>query len=98
MKTKLPFLSKFPMLFAFGSLAVFVISCGSYQNSSYYDNDGVYGNYDRNDNEVINQYSEENLQKGIDIVEQSIKEVCEAESTIPSDDDYFDTVYQTAAK
>ena len=30
----------------FGGLIAFVVSsCGSYQNSSYYDNDGVYGVY-----------------------------------------------------
>src|SRR5690606_16921161 len=64
MKTKLPILSKIPMLFALGMLAMFVVSCGSYQNSSYYDNDGVYGNYDRNNDEVPNKYSEENFQDG----------------------------------
>ena len=26
----------------FGFLAMVITSCGSYQNSSYYDNDGVY--------------------------------------------------------
>ena len=64
MKTKLPILRKIPMLFALGTLVFVVFSCGSYQNSSYYDNDGVYGNYDRNNDQVTNQYSEENLQNG----------------------------------
>ena len=27
----------------FGLLGVTIISCGSYQNKSYYDNDGIYG-------------------------------------------------------
>lgn len=40
---------------------------------------------------------QENLAKGIDIVEQAIKEVCAAESSIPEDNDYFDTVYQHSA-
>lgn len=35
--------------------------------------------------------SEENLKKGIDIVEQSIKEVC-AKEDIPEDKDYFDDI------
>lgn len=64
MKTKLPILSKIPALFALGTLAITVVSCSSYQNSSYYDNDGVYGNYERNDNDVVNQYSEENIENG----------------------------------
>ncbi|PHZ84578.1 diaminobutyrate--2-oxoglutarate transaminase [Paremcibacter congregatus] len=33
--------------------------------------------------------SEENLKKGLDIVEQAIKEVCAAESSIPEEHDYF---------
>lgn len=36
---------------------------------------------------------QENLKKGIDIVEQAIKDVCAAENNIPEDKDYFDTVY-----
>ncbi len=40
---------------------------------------------------------QENLAKGIDIVEQAIKEVCAAENSIPEDNDYFDTVYQHSA-
>lgn len=38
----------------FGLIAVVVSSCGSYQNSSYYDNDGVYGN-SQNKREVSNK-------------------------------------------
>ena len=34
--------------------------------------------------------SDENLKKGIDIVEQAIKEVCANEATIPEEIDYFD--------
>lgn len=36
--------------------------------------------------------SDENLAKGIDIVEQAIKEVCAKEESIPEDNDYFDQV------
>lgn len=41
--------------------------------------------------------SEASLAKGIDIVEQAIKEVCASENNIPEDTDYFDTVYQQQA-
>lgn len=34
--------------------------------------------------------SDENLKKGIDIVEQAIKEVCAREDSIPEESDYFD--------
>ncbi|EAR60185.1 diaminobutyrate--2-oxoglutarate transaminase [Neptuniibacter caesariensis] len=40
---------------------------------------------------------QENLAKGIDIVEQAIKDVCDAENTIPEDNDYFDAVYHQSA-
>ncbi len=36
--------------------------------------------------------SDENLKKGLDVVEQGIKEVCAKESEIPEDNDYFDQV------
>lgn len=36
--------------------------------------------------------SDENLKKGIDIVEAAIKEVCAKEDSIPEDTDYFDDV------
>lgn len=37
--------------------------------------------------------SKENLKKGIDIVEQSIKEICAKEDSIPEESDYFDNVH-----
>ncbi len=37
-----------------GLVAIVVSSCGSYQNSSYYDSDGVYGN-SQNKREVTNR-------------------------------------------
>lgn len=44
MKTKFLPLVNWPVYFVFGSIFFSLYSCGSYQNSSYYDNDGVYGN------------------------------------------------------
>lgn len=44
----------------FGLVGLLASSCGSYQNSSYYDNDGVYGS-DRPRTETVNKYSEENV-------------------------------------
>lgn len=41
--------------------------------------------------------SQENLAKGIDIVENAIKELCASESEIPETSDYFDTVYLQSA-
>ena len=37
--------------------------------------------------------SDDNLRKGIDIVEQAIKEVCAKESTIPEEVDFFDNLH-----
>ncbi|AOW10963.1 hypothetical protein [Flavobacterium gilvum] len=42
MKTKTLITRKRPLYFLLGFLGLAVTSCGSYQNSSYYDNDGVY--------------------------------------------------------
>ena len=44
----------------FGFLTIFISSCGSYQNSSYYDNDGVYGNSQSNRKEVTTNNSQSN--------------------------------------
>lgn len=62
MRTNLPFLRKIHLFSVFGILSTLVISCGSYQNTSYYDNDGVYGSYERPTTEVNNQYSEQNIE------------------------------------
>lgn len=64
MKTKLPFFSRFSVVLLTGFASLLVVSCGSYQNSSYYDNDGIYGDYERSNTPVQNKYSEENLQNG----------------------------------
>lgn len=40
---------------------------------------------------------EDNLKKGIDIVEQSIKEICAKESSIPQEKNYFEAEYKMAS-
>ncbi|MCL9769830.1 hypothetical protein NAT47_05315 [Flavobacterium sp. HXWNR69] len=62
MKTYYLYTQKNAIFTLFGLLAVITTSCGSYQNSSYYDNDGVYGS-ERPSNQVENKYSEQNLEK-----------------------------------
>ena len=42
MKTILQFTKKSTNYLVIGSLLLLISSCGSYQNKSYYDNDGVY--------------------------------------------------------
>ena len=42
--------------------------------------------------------SEDNLKRGIDILEQSIKEVCEKADDIPAEQDYFDADYTPQLK
>jgi uncharacterized membrane protein YgcG len=59
MKSKLPIFRNFGLFSLIGSLSLFVISCGSYQNSSFYDNDGIYGSSERPNNPT-NQYQEQN--------------------------------------
>ena len=54
----------------FGLLALVTTSCGSYQNSSYYDNDGVYGTTDRTNQQVVNKYSEANMEKSNEYTQQ----------------------------
>ncbi len=46
MKTNIFSPRKTTFYFLVGSLSILVASCGSYQNSSYYDTDGIYGNTD----------------------------------------------------
>ncbi|ESU24074.1 hypothetical protein FSS13T_20430 [Flavobacterium saliperosum S13] len=47
----------------FGLVGLLASSCGSYQNASYYDNDGVYGSSERPRTQTENKYSEENLEQ-----------------------------------
>src|SRR3970040_2501575 len=44
MKTNIFFSRNAALYSLIGFLSLLVASCGSYQNSSYYDSDGVYGN------------------------------------------------------
>ncbi len=52
-----------------GIIAILTTSCGSYQNSSYYDNDGVYSS-DRTTTQPENKYSEQNLEKSNQYAQQ----------------------------
>ena len=69
MKTFYPINLKNIAFSLMGLIAIFTTSCGSYQNSSYYDNDGVYGS-DRPTTEVENKYSEQNLEKSNEYTQQ----------------------------
>jgi len=63
MKAILLNLRKFNSFSLIGLLSLFVVSCGSYQNSSYYDNDGIYGTNERPQENYNNRYSEQNLEQ-----------------------------------
>lgn len=52
MKTNERLKSKFTLLGTLGLVSIFMVSCGSYQNTSYYDNDGIYS---RNTNTPVAQ-------------------------------------------
>lgn len=69
MKTYYLFTKKNTIFSLFGLMVIITTSCGSYQNSSYYDNDGVYGS-DRPTTQVENKYSEQNLEKSNKYTEQ----------------------------
>ena len=59
MKSKLPILINLGLFSLIGTLSLFAVSCGSYQNSSFYDNDGIYGSSEKPNNTNI-QYQEQN--------------------------------------
>lgn len=61
MKTYYLFNPKNALFSLIGLLAILTTSCGSYQNSSYYDNDGVYGSQ-RTNTYTENKYSEQNIE------------------------------------
>jgi hypothetical protein len=59
MKTNIFFSRNTTLYSLIGFLSVLVTSCGSYQNSSYYDTDGIYGNTPREaQNASNNRYKE----------------------------------------
>jgi len=63
MKTYYPINLKNCGFFLAGIVAIITTSCGSYQNASYYDNDGVYGSSERSKEQVVNRSSEENVEQ-----------------------------------
>jgi uncharacterized membrane protein YgcG len=63
MKTYYPINLKNCGFFLAGIVAIITTSCGSYQNASYYDNDGVYGSSERTKQQVVNRSSEENVEQ-----------------------------------
>ena len=63
MKTNISIRQNSNHFYLIGLLSLLLASCGSYQNSSYHDNDGVYGNSSNsyvqsNSNGTNNQYKE----------------------------------------
>ena len=70
MKANLPFLRDLNSFSLLGLLSLFIVSCGSYQNTSYYDNDGVYSSAERENTPVENKYSEQNMEKGNEYASQ----------------------------
>ena len=63
MKTYYFSLKKISIYSLLGFIAIAASSCGSYQNSSYYDRDGIYGGADKPQNDNQNpQVSQQNNQ------------------------------------
>ncbi|MBK9224174.1 MAG: hypothetical protein IPO23_05100 [Flavobacterium sp.] len=63
MKTYYFSLKKISIYSLLGFMAITASSCGSYQNSSYYDRDGIYGDVDKPQNNNQNpQVSQQNNQ------------------------------------
>ena len=62
MKTNYSLTLKNITFYLLGLLGFVITSCSSYQNSSYYDNDGVYGS-DNYNTQNKNTFSEQNIEK-----------------------------------
>ena len=58
MKTKYFYTKKIGLRLLFGILGLTAISCGSYQNVSYYDNDGIYGGEKKETTQRTSYYQE----------------------------------------
>lgn len=75
MKTNIFFFKKATLYSLVGFLSVLVTSCGTYQNSSYYDTDGIYGN-SPNEPQIVssNQYKNyfKSLQENNEVVNDSV--------------------------
>ena len=63
MKTTLFFSPNAALYFLIGFLGVLTTSCGSYQNSTYYDSDGIYGNTETKKKEIAPQDKSSNYYK-----------------------------------
>jgi CHASE3 domain sensor protein len=63
MKTNIFFLKKSSFLFVVGCLSTLFYSCGSYQNSSYYDNDGIYADQQNRTAQPVQKSSNNNQYK-----------------------------------
>lgn len=63
MKTYYPINLKNCGFFLTGIVAIITTSCGSYQNASYYDNDGVYDTKERSQGQTVSNYNEESTAK-----------------------------------
>jgi len=63
MKTYYPINLKNCGFFLTGIIAIITTSCGSYQNVSYYDNDGIYGSSERPNEQVVNRSREVNVEQ-----------------------------------
>ena len=60
MKTYYPINPKNIAFSLLGLVAIFATSCGSYQNASFYDNDGVYSSYEHPREQITNRSREQN--------------------------------------
>ena len=70
MKTYYLINSKNIAFYLMGFIAIFTSSCGSYQNSSYYENDGVYGPSEQSTETVKSNYSEQRTEKSNEFAQQ----------------------------
>ena len=63
MKTNTHFHKKTSIVFILGCLTTLLYSCGSYQNSSYYDNDGIYSEQNNRNSQSSQNNSNSNQYK-----------------------------------
>ena len=93
MKTNYFFTKKISIYSVFGLLALLLTSCGSYQNTSYYDNDGVYGNDEK---PKVKQESNENSQYYKDYFSSLKNENDQVFTDVENYSSYNDTIKKTA--
>lgn len=63
MKISIFYSPKTALYFLSGLMSILIASCGSYQNSSYYDSDGIYGNSEPKSVEKVTQNNSSNHYK-----------------------------------